>query len=74
MSPLTLTVDAPSHSYPIFIDTHLQAALERELAQYCSRKAAIVTNTTIAPLYLEQVQAACKTAWWVSMALISHSR
>ena len=70
MSPLTLTVDAPSHSYPIFIDTHLQAALERELAQYCSRKAAIVTNTTIAPLYLAQVQAACKTAGIDSFTII----
>ena len=26
MSPLTLTVEAPSHSYPIFIDVSLQAA------------------------------------------------
>ena len=62
MSPLTLTVEAPSHSYPIFIDVSLQAALARELGQYCSKKAAIITNTTIAPLYLEQVQAACNAA------------
>ncbi len=62
MSPLTLTVEAPSHSYPIFIDSSLQAALARELGQYCSKKAAIITNTTIAPLYLAQVQAACTEA------------
>ncbi|MBP9541211.1 MAG: 3-dehydroquinate synthase, partial [Vitreoscilla sp.] len=59
MSPLTLTVEAPSHSYPIFIDSNLQAALARELGQYCSKKAAFITNTTVAPLYLAQVQAAC---------------
>ena len=62
MSPLTLTVDAPSHSYPIFVDSSLQAALTRELSAYCSKKAAIVSNTTVAPLYLEQVQAACNNA------------
>ena len=61
MSPLTLTVEAPSHSYPIFIDSSLQAALTRELSTYCSKKAAIVSNTTVSPLYLEQVQAACNT-------------
>lgn len=60
MKPLTLTVDAPSHQYPIFIEANLQDALIRQLAQYSSKKAAIVTNHTIAPLYLEPVQAACK--------------
>ena len=62
MSPLTLTVEAPSHNYPIIIDSSLQAALTRELDTYCSKKAAIVSNTTVSPLYLEQVQAACNTA------------
>ncbi len=62
MSPLTLTVEAPSHSYPIFIDSSLQAVLARELGTYSSKKAAIVSNTTVSPMYLEQVKAACNIA------------
>lgn len=62
MTQLTLTVDAASHRYPIFITDTLQDALQEHLTQYCSRKAAIITNTTIAPLYLSQVEKACHDA------------
>ena len=54
MSPLTLTVEAPSHSYPIFIEVSLQAALARELGQYCSKKAAIITNESSKSLALAE--------------------
>ena len=62
MKPLTLTVNTPSHSYPIFIEGRLQDALAQYLSEHCSNKAAIITNETIAPLYLEQVQNACQNA------------
>jgi 3-dehydroquinate synthase len=51
----TLNVDLGTRSYPIHIGTNLldQAALlEPHLAQ---KRVAIVTNTTVAPLYLEQL-------------------
>ncbi|WP_229429503.1 MULTISPECIES: bifunctional shikimate kinase/3-dehydroquinate synthase AroKB [unclassified Massilia] len=54
-APITLNVELGDRSYPIVIGPHLLddgALLSRHIA---GSKAAIVTNTTIAPLYLERV-------------------
>jgi len=52
----TLTVQTPSHQYPIFIGNHLIEQADVLLKPYLSNKVAIVTNETIAPLYLESFQ------------------
>ena len=54
----TLTVAAPSHSYPIFIGENLLANLAAHLAPHVGKKAAVITNTTVAPLYLQHIQTA----------------
>lgn len=54
----TLTVDTPSHSYPIFIGHDLIACADELLRPYLSNKAAIITNETVAPLYLQAFQTA----------------
>lgn len=53
----TLTVQAPSHFYPIYIGSKL---LDNEdiLKRHLTGKAAIITNETVAPLYLNQLQTA----------------
>lgn len=53
-----LTVHTPSHAYPIFIGSGLLEQLSGYLKPYVGKKAAVITNETIAPLYLAQVQAA----------------
>ena len=53
---LTLNVATPSKHYPIMIGEQLD--LPRCLAPYLSHQVAIVTNQTVAPLYLEWIQAA----------------
>ena len=61
-SPLTLTVDLGERSYPIVIGADLlsdPALLERHIQ---GRQVAIVTNTTVAPLYLERVAAPLRAA------------
>ncbi|MEN8720861.1 MAG: 3-dehydroquinate synthase [Oceanococcaceae bacterium] len=55
MKPLTLTVNTPSRRYPI----HIGRGLLTELAALTgiqARHAVIVTNDTLAPLYLERVR------------------
>ena len=54
----TLTVAAPSHSYPIFIGQKLLAGLAGHIRPYIGKKAAVITNETVAPLYLAAVQTA----------------
>lgn len=54
----TLTVNTPSHAYPIFIGENLINQADQLLAPYISQKAAIITNETIAPFYLESFQTA----------------
>ena len=56
-STISLTVDLADRSYPIAIGAGLlsdPALLERHIQ---GRQVAIVSNTTVAPLYLEQVAA-----------------
>lgn len=54
----TLTVHTPSHAYPIFIGADLLSHLAQHLTPHIGKKAAIITNQTIAPLYLSTVQTA----------------
>ncbi|MDO5639285.1 MAG: 3-dehydroquinate synthase [Neisseria sp.] len=58
----TLTVNTPSHAYPIFIGEHLLQQADTLLAPYLGKKAAIVTNETVAPLYLKTLQTALSRA------------
>jgi 3-dehydroquinate synthase len=60
-SPITLHVDLGDRSYPIAIGQNLLFAdlLGRHVV---GNRAAIVTNTTVAPLYLERVAEALKRA------------
>ncbi len=54
-SPLTLQVDLGDRSYPIVIGQSLLADAERIGAHVGGKRAVIVTNTTVGPLYLEQL-------------------
>lgn len=56
----TLHVHTPNHSYPIFIGHQLFNNLAALLQPHISNKAAIISNQTIAPLYVESVEAACR--------------
>lgn len=53
----TLNVNTQSHSYPIFIGEHLLDNAADLLQPYLSKQAAIITNETIAPLYLDKLSA-----------------
>lgn len=57
---ITLNVATPSHQYPIFIGQDLFSDLTQTLKPYLSHQAAIITNTTVAPLYLAKLEAALK--------------
>lgn len=54
----TLFVDAPSHRYPIYIAPTLSDILHDYLSQHIARQVVVVSNETVAPLYLPTVQAA----------------
>src|ERR1035437_9275430 len=52
----TLTVGLGERSYPIHIGSGLLANAELLKAHLPGKRVAIVTNTTVAPLYLEKLQ------------------
>lgn len=52
----TLNVSLGDRSYPIHIGTGLLERAELLLPHLASRRAAIITNTTVAPLYLETLR------------------
>ncbi|WP_338809404.1 3-dehydroquinate synthase [Neisseria leonii] len=54
----TLTVDTPSHRYPIYIGSGLRGQLAQLLAAHTTHRAAIITNTTVEPLYAPRLRAA----------------
>ncbi|MCF7201494.1 3-dehydroquinate synthase [Pseudomonas oligotrophica] len=54
----TLKVDLGERSYPIFIGDHLLARQDLFAGLIRGRQVAIVTNETVAPLYLSQLQGA----------------
>jgi 3-dehydroquinate synthase len=58
----TITVGLGERSYPIHIDRGLLARTELLLPHLGQRKVAIVTNSTIAPLYLEPLTSALSNA------------
>lgn len=58
----TVTVSLGERSYPIHIGEQLLDRAELIAAHLPRRKVAIVTNTTVAPLYLSRVQATLETA------------
>ena len=53
----TLTVDLGDRSYPIHIGAGLLGQAELILPHLAQKRAVIVTNTTVAPLYLAQLTA-----------------
>ncbi len=57
----TLKVDLGDRSYPIYIGTRLLTEDELLLRHISGNSALIVSNTTVAPLYLEKVQSILKT-------------
>jgi len=59
---LTLNVDLGERSYPIMIGPGLLADPAALVRHVGGHKAAIVTNTTVAPLYLERVAAPLRAA------------
>lgn len=54
-TPLTLQLDLGDRSYPITIGQSLLSDTERLGSYVAGKRAAIVTNSTVAPLYLEQL-------------------
>ncbi|UUY09082.1 3-dehydroquinate synthase [Pseudomonas sp. J452] len=53
----TLTVDLGERSYPIYIGAGLLARADLFKAHLAGRQVAIVTNETVAPLYLQKLEA-----------------
>ncbi len=51
-----LSVQTPDNNYPIFVTDQPIETLAEVLSSYLTHQAAIVTNTTVAPLYLAQIQ------------------
>lgn len=66
----TLTVHTPSHAYPIFIDRQLCTQSSIVLAPYIGQKVAIITNDTVAPLYLAQWQNVLDTLGCMHFSII----
>lgn len=58
----TVTVGLEGRSYPIHIGRDLLPRAEVFLPHLLQRKVAIVTNTTVAPLYLDPLSAALRSA------------
>lgn len=61
-APFTLNVDLGDRSYPIAIGPGLLDDAELLVRYVNGRQVAIVTNTTVAPLYLEKVAAPLRAA------------
>ncbi len=57
----TLTVGLAERSYPIYIGSDLLGCAELLLPHLPHKRAAMVTNTTVAPLYLEPLRAMLQT-------------
>lgn len=60
---LSLTVDLGHHAYPIQISAGLLSEANARLVPYLAQnRAVIITNTTVAPLYLSRLQEALEKA------------
>lgn len=66
----TLTVGLGERSYPIHIGSGLLDSAELLQAHVPRKRAAIISNTTVAPLYLERLQHTLQTAGIGSVAVI----
>ena len=66
----TLTVDLNHRSYPIHIGSRLLERADLLLPALPQKRAAIVTNTTVAPLYLEAFQTALGDAGVACISVI----
>jgi 3-dehydroquinate synthase len=66
----TLTVDLGDRSYPIHIGTGLLSQPELILPHLPQKRVAVVTNTTVAPLYLEQLTAALQAGGVTVMPIV----
>ncbi|WP_426192099.1 bifunctional shikimate kinase/3-dehydroquinate synthase AroKB [Massilia sp. DWR3-1-1] len=62
LSPLTLSVDLGERSYPIVIGANLLGDADLLARHIQGRQVAIVSNTTVAPLYLAGVAGALRAA------------
>ena len=66
----TLTVDLGDRSYPIHIGTGLLGRAELILPHLLQKRVMIVTNTTVAPLYLAQLTATLEAAGVAVMQVV----
>ena len=66
----TLTVQTPSHHYPIFIGQNLISQAHELLKPHLGKRAAIITNETVAPLYLKAFQTALDRAGVAHFSII----
>ena len=66
----TLTVGLGERSYPIHIGSGLLDHAELLQAHLPHKRAAIVTNTTVAPLYLEKLRQGLQSIGASSMPII----
>ncbi|TCJ18175.1 3-dehydroquinate synthase [Parasulfuritortus cantonensis] len=66
----TLTVDLGDRSYPIHIGTGLLERADLILPHLKQKRVAVVTNTTVAPLYLERLTATLKDAGVEVLAIV----
>ena len=57
----TLTVGLTERSYPIYIGSDLLGCAELLLPHLPHKRAAVVTNTTVAPMYLDPLRATLQT-------------
>ena len=67
--PLTIEVALGARSYPVWIGRGLLAEADRWRATLRGRHALVVSNTTVAPLYLQRVAAGLDGLAWSSWLL-----
>lgn len=66
----TLTVDLGDRSYPIHIGTGLLGRVELILPHLLQKRVAVVTNTTVAPLYLDMLTTTLQAAGVTVMTIV----
>ena len=65
-----ITVELGSRSYPIEIGPGLLATIGERVKTLRPTRIVIVTNTTVAPLYLAAVETSCRSAALVSSVVL----
>ena len=66
----TLTVDLGDRSYPIHIGAGLLGQTELILPHLAQKRVAVVTNTTVAPLYLGRLSVTLQAGGVAVMAIV----